>query len=176
MKNNSVGSLILRIGLIGCLCLAGAAGCGDSAAGNAVGAASTRAGTPIKKVFPNGLITEDTEIGNGREAKKGDHVSVRYVGTLLDGTEFDSSDKVGRPFEFQIGKGRVIKGWDLGIPGMKVGGHRNLTIPSDLAYGTKGAGGGLIPANATLKFQIDLLDVSDAPASAGAPGHEGHAH
>ena len=100
----------------------------------------------------------DVVVGSGQEAKAGDHVSVHYVGTLPDGTEFDSSRKHGQPFEFQLGRGRVIKGWDQGVPGMKVGGRRKLTIPPSLGYGARGAGN-LIPPNATLLFDVELLSI-----------------
>lgn len=101
----------------------------------------------------------DVVVGTGAEAKNGDTVSVNYTGTLLDGTVFDSSLKPGRgPFEFQLGVGQVIKGWDQGVLGMKIGGKRKLTIPPDLAYGASGAGG-VIPPNATLKFDVELLGV-----------------
>lgn len=101
----------------------------------------------------------DVVVGTGAEAKNGDTVSVNYTGTLLDGTVFDSSLKPGRtPFEFQLGVGQVIKGWDEGVLGMKIGGKRKLTIPPDLAYGAQGAGG-VIPPNATLKFDVELLGV-----------------
>ena len=103
------------------------------------------------------LVTEDLVIGDGAEAVNGKTISVHYSGTLEDGTQFDSS--IGRgPFDFPLGAGRVIKGWDLGVAGMKVGGKRKLTIPSELGYGSRGAGG-VIPPNATLIFEVDLLDV-----------------
>src|SRR3954454_21989130 len=84
---------------------------------------------------------EDIQVGTGPEAKAGDNVSVHYTGTLTDGTKFDSSRDRGQPFSFPLGKGRVIRGWDVGVPGMKVGGHRKLTIPAEEGYGSKGAGG-----------------------------------
>ncbi|MDO8536735.1 MAG: FKBP-type peptidyl-prolyl cis-trans isomerase [bacterium] len=102
---------------------------------------------------------EDVAVGTGAEAKAGDVVSVHYVGTLTDGQKFDSSYDHGTPFEFTLGAGQVIEGWDLGVAGMKVGGKRNLTIPPELGYGTQGAGGGLIPPNATLKFTVELLEI-----------------
>lgn len=126
--------------------------------------------TPSKPPPVEGGVTTlqkvDTVVGKGVEAKTGDKVKVNYTGTLLDGTQFDSS--IGRePFEFEIGKGQVIKGWDDGVPGMKVGGKRTLTIPSSLGYGENGSGE-KIPPNATLKFDIDLLSVN-GDADAGAP-------
>lgn len=100
----------------------------------------------------------DIVVGKGAEAKTGDTVSVHYVGKLLDGTEFDSSKKHGKPFDFPLGAGQVIKGWDQGVVGMKVGGKRKLVIPPSLAYGPRGAGG-LIPPNATLSFEVELLEI-----------------
>lgn len=119
------------------------------------------------------LEIKDLVVGKGAEAKEGDKVSVYYAGTLLDGTEFDSSKKHAppdggkpAPFEFTLGQGGVIKGWDLGVKGMKVGGKRRLTIPSDLAYGPRGRPP-VIPPNATLKFDVELLGVTGAPKGAG---------
>ena len=105
------------------------------------------------------LIIDDVVIGGGVEAKIGDTVSVHYVGTLPNGQEFDNSNKRGEPFEFTLGEGRVIKGWEDGVVGMKVGGKRILVIPSDLAYGD--AGYGPIPGKATLVFSIELLGVNE---------------
>ncbi len=96
-------------------------------------------------------------MGGGEEAISGSKVTVHYTGTFLDGREFDSSRSRG-PFTFQLGAGRVIKGWDMGVAGMKVGGKRNLTIPSDLGYGSRGAGNA-IPPNSTLRFEVELLGV-----------------
>jgi FKBP-type peptidyl-prolyl cis-trans isomerase len=104
------------------------------------------------------LVIEDTKIGEGEEATAMDMVEVHYTGTLLDGKKFDSSLDRGTPFRFQLGTASVIKGWDQGVTGMKVGGIRELTIPSDLAYGDQGAGD-VIPPKATLKFKISLLRV-----------------
>ena len=108
--------------------------------------------------LPGGLVVKDTTVGTGPAVKSGDTVTVHYVGTLTDGKEFDSSRKHGQPFTFEVGKGRVIKGWDAGLVGMKVGGHRKLTIPSDLAYGDRGMSGA-IPPKATLLFDIELLSI-----------------
>ena len=88
----------------------------------------------------------------------GDTVTVNYIGTLTNGTKFDSSYDRGTPYVFQVGAGRVIAGWDQGVPGMKVGGKRRLTIPADLAYGSRGQG--VIPPNATLLFDIDLVSIA----------------
>lgn len=104
-----------------------------------------------------GFKIEDLKKGSGKEAKRGDTVTVNYKGTLTDGTVFDSSYDRGQPFTTQIGVGQVIQGWDTGIPGMKVGGKRKLTIPAELGYGSQGAG--KIPPNATLIFEVELLDV-----------------
>lgn len=106
-----------------------------------------------------GLIIETLQEGNGEVAKNGDMVSVHYTGTLLDGTKFDSSVDRGQPFEFTLGVGQVIAGWDKGVLGMKIGEKRKLTIPSDLAYGDRGAGG-LIPPGATLMFEVELLGLN----------------
>src|SRR4051794_27209438 len=107
---------------------------------------------------PSGLQYHDEQVGTGAEAKAGDHVVVHYTGTLTDGTKFDSSRDRGQPFHFPLGGGRVIRGWDEGVAGMKVGGVRRLTIPPQLGYGASGAGG-VIPPNATLVFEVELLDV-----------------
>ena len=104
------------------------------------------------------LIIEDLKVGTGPEVKSGDTVSMNYLGTLADGTKFDSSYDRGQPFETQIGVGRVIQGWDQGVPGMKVGGKRRLSIPSELAYGAQGAGG-VIPPNADLIFEVELVGI-----------------
>ena len=104
------------------------------------------------------LIKEDTKVGTGDEAVTGKQVTVHYTGWLADGTKFDSSKDRGTPFSFQLGGGQVIKGWDQGVVGMKVGGIRKLTIPPELGYGARGAGG-VIPPNATLVFEVELLGV-----------------
>jgi hypothetical protein len=103
------------------------------------------------------MVIDDIKLGDGAEVKAGDTVSVHYVGTLQDGTEFDNSNKRGTPFEFTVGGGQVIKGWEEGLVGMKVGGQRILVIPPEKAYGQNGIGP--IPGNATLVFAIELLEI-----------------
>ena len=104
------------------------------------------------------LEITDLVVGTGAVAETGKSVAVHYRGTLTDGTEFDSSRKHGAPFSFPLGAGKVIPGWDEGVKGMKVGGKRKLVVPPDMAYGERGAGG-VIPPNATLVFEVELLDV-----------------
>jgi len=104
------------------------------------------------------LVIEDIRPGTGAEAKHGQTVSVHYVGTLTNGQKFDSSRDRGKPFDFPLGGGRVIKGWDQGVAGMKVGGLRKLTIPPHLAYGDRGFPGA-IPPNSTLVFEVELIGV-----------------
>ena len=104
------------------------------------------------------LIIGDIVVGEGAEVKEGDTVSVHYTGTLTNGTKFDSSLDRGQPFEFTVGEGQVIAGWDQGLVGMKVGGKRKLTIPPELGYGDRGAGDS-IPPNSTLIFEIELLEI-----------------
>lgn len=106
----------------------------------------------------SGLQYEDLVVGDGATAVVGDTVSVHYTGWLEDGTQFDSSVDRNQPFEFTLGAGDVIPGWDEGVAGMNVGGTRKLTIPPDLAYGATGSSG-VIPANATLTFEVQLLEI-----------------
>ncbi len=106
-----------------------------------------------------GMKIEILKEGTGEAAKNGDTVTVHYTGTLEDGTKFDSSRDRGTPFSFILGAGRVIKGWDLGVAGMKIGEQRKLTIPSELAYGDAGTPGGPIPPKATLIFEVELLGI-----------------
>ena len=107
----------------------------------------------------NGLVIENIVVGEGSEAQDHNKVVVNYTGSLEDGSIFDSSLNPGRdPFTFTLGVGSVIKGWDLGVRGMKVGGKRKLTIPSDMGYGSQGAGK-VIPPDATLIFEVELLGV-----------------
>lgn len=107
---------------------------------------------------PGSLVIEDLVVGTGQTAAAGNTVTVHYVGRLLNGTQFDSSYDAGRPFTFRLGAGQVIQGWDQGVPGMRVGGRRRLTIPPSLGYGDRAQGP--IPANSTLVFEIELLGVS----------------
>lgn len=134
-------------------------------------AATVVANTPSQRLVPpvqnsaqpvaevTELKMEDTKVGTGAVAEAGKSVTVHYTGWLTNGTKFDSSKDHGQPFTFPIGRGAVIKGWDQGVAGMKVGGVRKLTIPPSLAYGANGAGG-VIPPNATLVFEVELLGVN----------------
>jgi len=131
-------------------------------------APATPPDSPLSKMDANITKLEkiDTTVGTGAEAVKGKTAVVHYTGWLYDpnaadkkGKKFDSSRDRNSPFSFPLGGGRVISGWDEGVVGMRVGGKRILIIPSDLAYGKRGAGGGLIPPDATLMFDIELLDV-----------------
>ena len=113
--------------------------------------------------MPDGLKYTDTKIGDGATARTGNKVSVHYTGWLSNngtkGKKFDSSVDRGQPFQFTLGAHQVIAGWDEGVAGMKVGGSRTLTIPPELGYGARGAGGGVIPPNATLIFDVELLQM-----------------
>jgi FKBP-type peptidyl-prolyl cis-trans isomerase FkpA len=146
---------------------AGCAGSYGSKAGSAgEGAAAAAAPAPPAAPAPagkvhklaSGLVYEDLVVGNGKMADPGLQVSVHYTGWLADGTRFESSRDRNQPYPFTLGAGEVIRGWDEGIKGMRIGGKRKLTIPPDLAYGPQGAGG-VIPPNATLVFEIELLGV-----------------
>jgi FKBP-type peptidyl-prolyl cis-trans isomerase len=104
------------------------------------------------------MIKEDLVVGHGASAEAGKELVVHYVGRLADGTQFDSSRARDEPLDFPLGEGHMIAGWEQGLPGMKVGGKRRLTIPPWLAYGDKGLGG-IIPPGATLVFEVELLSV-----------------
>ena len=127
--------------------------------------APSSAAAKTESATMNELVKTDVKVGDGAEATPGKMVSVHYTGWLYDpnaadkhGTKFDSSRDRGQPFEFPLGGGRVIQGWDQGVAGMKVGGQRTLIIPASLGYGARGAGG-VIPPNATLVFDVELLGV-----------------
>lgn len=119
---------------------------------------TTPSENPDTITTPSGLKYEDLQVGSGQEAKAGQTVSVHYTGWLTNGKKFDSSLDRKQPFAFPLGAGHVIKGWDEGVAGMKVGGKRKLTIPPELGYGARGAGG-VIPPNATLVFEVELLGI-----------------
>ena len=132
------------------------AGASDSAGAGAGVTDHVTLGTAAR-TLPGGLQIEDIKVGTGAVAKAGQIVTVHYTGWTLDGTQFDSSVDRGTPFEFALGAGQVIKGWDQGVEGMKIGGKRKLRIPADLAYGSQGAGS--IPPNSVLVFDVELLGV-----------------
>lgn len=117
----------------------------------------------VEQRTPSGLRYTDEKLGTGAEAMRGHTVAVHYTGWLFQngqkGNKFDSSRDRGEPIEFPLGAGRVVRGWDEGIAGMKVGGRRTLIIPPDLGYGARGAGGGVIPPNATMIFDVELVRV-----------------
>lgn len=113
--------------------------------------------TPSTPTDTGTLVVEDIVVGTGPEAAAGNVVTVDYTGTLTNGQVFDSSYAAGTPFTFQVGVGQVIRGWDLGVPGMRVGGKRRLTIPPSLGYGNQAVGP--IPPNSTLVFEIELLSI-----------------
>lgn len=135
-------------------CVAGAvalSGCGSGE--------STPADSPESGAAPEvTLYIEDLVVGEGQAAESGDTVTVDYTGWLDDGTKFDSSLDRGQPFVFTLGANEVIRGWDLGVEGMQVGGKRKLTIPPELGYGASGAGDA-VPPNATLVFEVELLSI-----------------
>src|SRR5919204_1647475 len=137
----------MRLLAVAGACLLLLAGCGQSQS----------PGGNKEVTTSDGLQYTDDQVGTGAVAEAGKNVSVHYTGWLMNGTKFDSSRDRGQPFTFPLGAGRVIKGWDEGVAGMRVGGKRTLTIPPDLGYGARGTGP--IPPNSTLKFEVELLDV-----------------
>lgn len=126
----------------------------------ATGCKDENSSTPTDEfvTLESGLKYKDTLIGEGDVTKAGDHLSMHYTGTLDDGTKFDSSHDRNAPFNFVLGIGQVIKGWDVGVEGMKVGGKRTLVIPYDMAYGEGGIPG-TIPPKATLNFDVEVLEI-----------------
>ena len=150
-----VAAIVILIALTAVFVLAQSAA-KKSAAPN-TNAPTKVAGDGVK--MPSGLVYWDIRVGNGEAAKEGSHVRVHYTGWLTNGKKFDSSVDAGKPFDFTIGNGEVIKGWEEGVVGMRIGGKRQLRIPPTLGYGAEGTPGGPIPANATLIFDIQLLGV-----------------
>jgi len=147
----------LTIALVS-IAVAAAVACGQTTPSSTAAPQNAPAAATKEITMPDGLKYTDDQVGTGTEAQAGKTVSVHYTGWLLDGTKFDSSKDRNQPLSFPLGRGQVIKGWDEGVAGMKVGGKRTLVIPPDLGYGARGAGG-VIPPNATLKFEVELLDV-----------------
>lgn len=129
----------------------------DASVSPVVTPTASPAGQVVKTA--SGLEYQDVVVGQGAVAKAGQTVTVQYTGTLTSGKKFDSSYDHGQPFSFQLGVGQVIKGWDEGVAGMKVGGKRKLIIPANLAYGSQDVGSGLIPPNSVLLFDVELVAV-----------------
>jgi FKBP-type peptidyl-prolyl cis-trans isomerase len=162
MKNRVLLSLCVAASVVLMTACSDQSGNKEKAAAEAKPEPSMQIGTPttVKE-----LVKTDVKVGDGAEAKPGQLVAVHYTGWLYDesapdkhGKKFDSSLDRGQPFQFPLGGGRVIPGWDMGVAGMKVGGKRTLVIPAEMGYGARGAGG-VIPPNATLIFDVELLGV-----------------
>jgi FKBP-type peptidyl-prolyl cis-trans isomerase len=143
MKTLSIAALGVLVAAV----VFGPAGCGK------------KRGAAKPAARADGLVIEEVKEGTGPAASRGQTISVHYTGHLTDGTKFDSSVDRGQPIDFPLGTGVVIKGWDAGIDGMKVGGKRKLTIPPEMAYGARGTPGGPIPPNATLVFDVELVAI-----------------
>ncbi|NJK72711.1 MAG: FKBP-type peptidyl-prolyl cis-trans isomerase [Synechococcaceae cyanobacterium SM2_3_60] len=148
VRSRLLTALLAFIVLVGLVGFSAAAETTDGSAETAMESVTT----------PSGLVYTDTVVGEGESPNTGQLVTVHYRGTLDNGSEFDSSYRRNQPFTFQIGVGQVIKGWDEGVSTMRVGGKRTLVIPPDLGYGSRGAGG-VIPPNATLNFDVELLAI-----------------
>ena len=151
--------------LVGVLLTAGCAGTsGDAGAeGGVAREYAPELGVDLSEMErrPNGLYVQDLREGSGQLAEPGDMVRIHYTGWLPSGEKFDSSRDRGTPLVIPIGIGRVIDGWDQGVPGMRVGGQRRLVIPPDMAYGDEGAGNGVIPPGATLVFDVELMGIEE---------------
>ncbi len=154
MSKNTLSAVLCLALCAGSLTLL--SGCQDKATAGGPAEQTASSGKSI-----NGIQIEDVKVGDGAEAKKGDTVSVNYLGTLQNGQKFDSSYDRNQPFSFKLGSHQVIEGWEKGIVGMKEGGKRILTIPPEKAYGVGGYPP-VIPGNATLKFEVELVEVQDA--------------
>lgn len=149
-------ALLLRTSLIAGVALMLSGGSAQAQGWADTGGKVNNAQTNDMVATPSGLQYKDAQVGNGPSPRHGQTVTVHYTGWLTDGTKFDSSVDRGQPFQFKIGQGQVIKGWDEGVASMKVGGKRRLVIPPQLGYGARGAAG-VIPPNATLVFDVELL-------------------
>jgi FKBP-type peptidyl-prolyl cis-trans isomerase len=164
MDKQYVITTIVIVGMVGLIIVGGLVWLGtqNDNETNSIDSSTTNTSTNQNQSIQEEKFTElqkeDVVVGEGKEAKNGDTVSVHYTGTLKDGTVFDSSVERGTPFSFTLGAGEVIQGWDQGVAGMKEGGKRTLKIPSDLAYGARGAGE-LIGPNEDLIFEVELLEV-----------------
>src|ERR1051326_116459 len=146
------------LGALGLACALTLVACNRAATPTPANSSSGATASAAEVTMSDGLKYTDEQVGTGAEATAGKTAVVHYTGWLMNGTKFDSSVDRNQPFSFPLGAGQVIKGWDEGVMGMKVGGKRTLIIPPALGYGARGAGG-VIPPNATLKFEVQLLDV-----------------